>query len=513
MTKEEIYLSQNHPVFYNAAKHHRTHRGNMIDFVNYPYLREIYLDQSGKDIMKSTQSGITEWFINLAITFAAKLGLQMFYVLPTIELVSRFVKNRYDKSISHSEYYRRLLDKPGKSSDAVMLKHVQDGAIAFTGSNSTVGFVEYPGDVLIVDEENQCNMQNLEMAVERLSNSDYRWEYRASQPTVLKYGIHARILESSQALWHTKCDCGHWVQPDFFKHVLEKVGPKDYVIRDKSFEWEDDADINMICDKCGRPVDRFGEGQWVHTFAKKRPGLTISKLFTTKVALREVVQRFDKGLYNDTVMQRVYNADFGLPYTQEGATITAAGLDRCGADYFMPDTFSDAICVLGADVGTVIHVKISSVMPDGKLRALFIGSVKEEQDFYELAQRYRIVCGVIDAMPEMRMSRRICQKLRFMNRCFYGPGKEDRYDEELKTITVNRTAALDNVKESVLAQNVLLPKNAADLPEYYEHMQASTRVLREDEKEYEWVKTGPDHLFHASAYELIAKSLLLRMSA
>ena len=512
MVKEEVFLQQHHPVFYNAAKNHRTHRGNMLDFVNYPYLREIYLDEKGKDVQKSTQSGLTEWLIDLAFTFALR-GLQLFYVLPTIELLSRFVKNRFDKSIAHSEYYQSILARNGKASDAVMLKHIENGAIAFTGSNSTVGFVEFPADVLIVDEENQCNLKNLEMATERLSNSDYRWQYRVSQPSVLKYGIHARILKSSQSLWHVKCECGHWLQPDFFKHVLRRESQDGYVIRDTSYERDSKNDIQLICDKCGRPVDRYANGEWVSTFENKRTGLTISKLFSSKENLRDIVERFDSGLYNSSIMQRVYNADLGLPYTQDGATVTVNGLDRCVADYFMPDYFNDAICVLGADVGSVIHVKISAVSSDGRLRAVYIGSVVEEEDFYELVDRYNIICGVIDAQPEMRMSKRICSKLPYMFRCFYGPGKEDRLDEDLKAVTVNRTAALDNVKESVLAKKILLPKNASDLPDYYEHMQSCTRVLREDEKEYEWVKTGPDHFFHASGYELIAKSLMLRLSA
>ena len=512
LLKEELYLQQHHPVFYNGAKHHRTHRGELLDFVNYPYLREIYLDQGGKDVQKSTQSGLTEWLINLAFVFA-RIGLQIFYVLPTIELLSRFVRNRYDKSIAHSTYYQSIVSRNGKASDAVMLKHIEDGAIAFTGSNSTVGFVEFPADVLIVDEENQCNLKNLEMATERLSASDYRWQYRVSQPSVLKYGIHARILKSSQALWHIKCDCGHWVQPDMFKHVLRQEGPNEFVIRDTAYERDSDEDINLICDKCGRPIHRYSDGEWVHTFPNKRSGLTISKLFSSKESLKEIVDRFDEGLYNSSIMQRVYNADLGLPYTQEGATVTVSSLDRCVADYFMPGRFDEAVCVLGADVGSVIHIKISSMTTDGKLRAVFIGSVKEEEDFYVVVDRFNIVCGVIDALPETRLSRRVCEKLPYMYRCYYGAGKDDRLDEDLKTVTVNRTAALDNVKESILAKKILLPKNAPDIPEYYEHMQSCTRVLREDEKEYEWVKTGPDHLFHASGYELIAKNLILRLSA
>lgn len=512
MTKQEVFLQSKHPVFYNAARNHRTHKNEMLDFVIYPYLRQVYLDENGSDTMKSTQSGFTEWLIALSFALAER-GKQIFYVLPTIELVGRFVKNRFNKSVDHSAYYTSILDNnPPKASDHIHLKHIEDGAIAFVGSNSSAGFTEYPADVLIVDEEDECDQSNLEMSVERLSNSEDRRQFRVSNPTILKYGIHARWLESSQDFWHVKADCGHYVYPDPFKVLLRRVEENEYVIRDNNFEWDSSADIRLNCDKCGKPFDRFGEGHWVRTFQGKRTGRQINKLFSSKVTLREIVQRFDKGLSNDEVMQRVYNADFGLAYTAEGANLTDSSLDRCVDDFLMTNDYHDSACVLGADVGTLIHVKISSILEDGKLRARFIGSVRTEEEFNELFDCYNVIAGVIDAQPERRMSERLCNKHKGLFRCYYGSNKQDNVQLDDKIITVNRTAALDNVKESILTKRILLPKNASNIPEYYEHMTSSTRVLKKDGKEYEWVETGPDHLFHASGYELIAKSLIMRLS-
>lgn len=496
-----------------ASKHHKTHKNEMLDFVTYPYLRHIYLSEAGKDIMKSTQSGITEYLIALAFSLSMR-NKQIFYTLPTIELVGRFVKNRFDKSTEHSNFYKQVLNSGlDKASDAVSLKHIMNGAIAFTGSNSTVGFTEYPADVLIVDEEDECDLRNLEMAVERLSNSDDRREFRVANPTILKYGIHGRWLKSSQSLWNIKADCGHHVQPDPFKHLLRQVDEHEYIIRDESFDWDSGSDIKLICDKCGKPVNRRGPGEWVPTFIGKKEGLQINKLFSTKVTLREVVERFDKGLTNETVMQRSYNGDFGLPYTAEGSNVTTSSLDKCVEDFFMEESYLDSACVTGIDVGTMIHVKISSITNDGKLRARFIGSVQTEEEVDQLFNRFNIIAGVIDANPEQRLSKRLCNKHKGLFRCYYGETKEDKVNLEEKTITVHRTSALDNVKESILLKLILLPKNAEDLPEYYEHMTASTRVYDEKREKYTWVETGPDHLFHASGYELIAKSLLMRLAS
>jgi len=513
LNKAEAFLYKNHPVMWLASKHHKTHKNEMLDFVNYPYLRHIYLDENEKDIMKSTQSGLTEWLIVLAFSLAMN-NKQIFYTLPTIELVNRFVKNRFDKSIEHSNFYEQVLNSGlDKASDAVSLKHIMNGAIAFTGSNSTVGFTEYPADILIVDEEDECDLRNLEMAVERLSNSDDRREFRVANPTILKYGIHGRWLKSSQSLWNIKADCGHRIQPDPFKHLLRQVDEHEYIIRDEKFDWDSGQDINLICHECGKPVHRRGPGEWVPTFKGKKEGLQINKLFSTKVTLREIVERFDKGLTNETVLQRCYNGDFGLPYTAEGSNVTTSSLDKCIEDFFMTESYTDSVCVLGCDVGTMLHVKISSITPEGKLRARFIGAIQTEEEFNGLFKRFNILAGVIDAMPEQRMSKRLVAKHKGLFRCFYGEGKEDIVTMETKTITVHRTSALDNVKESILLKNTLLPKNIADIPEYYDHMTASTRVYDEKKEKYNWVETGPDHFFHASGYEMIAKNLLMRLAS
>ena len=485
----------------------------MLDFVNYPYLRQIYLEECGKDAMKSTQSGLSEWLMCLDFSLAMQ-GKQIFHVLPTDQLVGRFVKNRFDKSVEHSEFYYNIVHEGAKKrSDAMHLKHVQNGAIAFVGSNSTAAFTEFPADILIVDEEDECDQVNIEMAVERLSNSDDRREFRVANPTVLKFGIHARWIESDQSLWHIKAPCGHHIHPHPFKHLLRQTGDTDYEVIDRDFTWESEQDIRLICDVCGKPVPRYGEGEWIPTFKGKRRHHHINKLFSTKLSLREIVERFDKGLANDEVMQRVYNADFGWAYTADGAKVSEEALNRCVRDFALTEFHTDSACVLGADVGTMIHVKISSITAEGELRSRYIGSVQTEKEFEELFARYKIVAGVIDAQPERRMSERLCRKFPGLFRCFYTNfAKSDKVDMTEKTVSVNRTAALDNVKESVVLQEILLPKNAASIPEFYEHMTASTRMQRKEKNEYEWVETGPDHLFHASAYELIAKNMLMQLA-
>lgn len=512
MTKQEIYLYKNHFITWLACKQHRTHKGEMLDFVNYPYLRQIYFDDESKSSMKSTQSGVSEELIVEAIGHALK-GMSIFYVLPTIQLMGRFVQNRYYKSVEHSEFYKRI-SREGETKDAssMSLQHVGKGSIAFVGSNSPKVFTEYPADMVIIDELDQCNAENIEMAWERMSNSNYRREIKVSQPTVDGRGIHAVWLDSCQYKWYIKCDCGHEFHPDFFTHVLRKINESDYVIIDSEYDWQSGRDINLICDKCGRPVDRKKEGRWIERFKGKPSCYHISKLFSTKVSLLEIVERFTAGLHNAYKMQRVYNGDLGLPYTAKGSKLDDIDLDKCVGDFNLDRPSYP--CVMGVDVGSMLHVRINELLPDGRIKAVYIGSVKDPEEVESLYNQYGVKIAVIDANPERRMAEKLCIKLKGMFRCFYGNElKSDNINSDKKAITVDRTSALDNVIERVLSQSLLLPRNASTISEYYDHMKASTRIYDPDinagKGAYRWIESGADHFFHAEAYSLIAKNLLI----
>lgn len=59
-------------------------------------------------------------------------------------------------------------------------------------------------------------------------------------------------------------------------------------------------------------------------------------------------------------------------------------------------------------------------------------------------------------------------------------------------------------------RSIKLPKNIDKDQEFAAHMQAPVRVIKEGAngiKRADWVETGPDHLFHAANYSLLAKKI------
>ncbi|MFO7898245.1 MAG: phage terminase large subunit family protein, partial [Planctomycetota bacterium] len=219
-----------------ALRHHRNTRGRPMTFRRRPYLLPIYLDRSTERVFKkSVQCGISEFLIIDAFESAAR-GLACLYVMPTQEKRDKFVANRVTRAINVSAHYRWLVRSgPGKANSSRM-KHLGDGVISFVGSNAENEFVEFPADLVIVDEVDRCNLNNLPLARDRLAASPHKLIAYASTPTYAEVGI-ARLYDESDAReWHVRCDhCGRRQPLDFFTNVVRQTGTDEYELLDR--EW------------------------------------------------------------------------------------------------------------------------------------------------------------------------------------------------------------------------------------------------------------------------------------
>lgn len=519
MTLSQVdYLQRkNNYMLWLALKHHKTHKNSYLDFTNHSYLKAIYADHAKYIIIaKSTQCGVTEYLILRSICKAIQ-GKSIFYVLPTYQLVTRFVRNRIDKTINNTDYYLRL-EKAAKEidehrrSESMTLKDIGNGAIAYVGSNSTAGFTEFPADEVIIDELDECDQKNIEMAWERLSHSDERTQIKVANPTIEGFGINKEFIETNQMEWHIKHDCNKWISFDWFKQAVEEVQEGTYIIRDKEWEWNSNRDIYLICQHCGKSMNRKQEGLWIPKYKDKlKHGYGISKLFSGTVNIVEIMERFNKGLRDDTVLQRVYNADLGKAFTARGAKIIIDMLNQCCGN-LRNGTHQNAFGLCGIDVGNVLNIVIGYLMPSGQL--LVSNIIELPVDINELIRilnEYKIFITVIDALPEKNFVNQLKLKYKNVFSCYYAETKKEPVDES-RNIIIDRTATLDTVKESLMTKNIILPSNAASIPNFYNQMTSSTRIFDSKRNKgngaYVWVETGPDHYFHAMNLFIQARRLI-----
>jgi len=510
------YLEKHEFPLWIALNHHKTHTNKQMTLQNHYYLKDVLTDKSRQRVYKkSTQGGVSECLIVISWS-AAMHGRVVFYVLPTHQLMERFVSNRFEKSMMYSPYYReqrsagRSKDLGKAMLDNRALKDIGQGVINFAGSGSEVPFTEIPADWFIVDEADKCDSKTLEMGRERLGHSDDPHEIYVGNPTFVGSFLDQKYEESTKSRWNVHADCGHWIQIDFFKHVVDRVDESLFVIRDKEFDIDSGRDVRPICDVCGKPFDRFGIGEYVAERKSHISGKHFSRMVSGTGTLFELVNNFDKGLSNDIKMQRFYNSDLGESFTSEGSKITAQSLDELVCDYVMPES-SKGPCVAGIDVGSVLHVHICEVLNDGNLKTVFLGEVEGGyEEIIALFRVYHVSFFVIDSMPETRLSRKLVHNWRGCDCNVNATTKEFSFNKETMTVSQIRTSFLDNVKEHVLLKKFMLPKNIRSFPNYYDQMTSSVRVYDEDKERFNWEHgTLADHYMFATGYMLLAKRLFM----
>lgn len=521
----ELELKKEAPALYWALKYHINSRGERMAFNKVPYLLSLYVaikNDHNQVVEKSVQCGLSELYIIQSHLEAAN-GLTVMYVLPKYELRNRFVNNRIYKLHRKSAKYAELIRSNSSSGiHRTSMIHFGKGTLIYVGSNVESEFIEVPIDSAFIDEKDRCNLSNLELLPDRYSASPYRFQREISNPTVEGFGIDERFLKSSQGLWNIKCPhCGKWFVPDFFNNVVKQIGPRQYVPRDTSVDLENELqEIRLICE-CGKPVDRFLDGEYVHKYQNKEyRGYRISKIFNKFVSLRKMYDKWVDAQGNEIKTQVFYNSDLGLPYTSKGAKITREDLNRLKKNYEINFEQYTHPRILGVDIGSDLNyvlrelVKIDGVI---YLRLLKVGTVPTfELLCSEIIDQYRPKAIVVDANPEIHKVQDL--------KSAYSNVYSSKFQEGKLTIDINktdrivnmdRTALLDSVKANVDKELYINPVDAEflDNGDYYAQLCASTRILEVDDEKpdkarFVWVHTQPDHYFLAEGYCLQALSLV-----
>lgn len=523
--KQRIYVSKLQKLayinkkLYWAKKYHRSTRNERMTFEKAPFLISVYeaLEHCRRlCVIKSVQSFISEAMIVSHLEEASR-GLSILYVLPKGEARNTFVQNRINRIIQRVPFYRSMINSivQDAKADSVHIKVFGKGVIKYVDSNSQSNFVEFPADAVYLDEKDQMNQVNIEMAPDRLTASPWRLEREVANPSVEDFGIDARWKESSQGVWHIKCDsCGEWQHPNWFEHVVRETGDRQYEVRDKGWRSGEKQEPDIYCRKCEKPLHRFAYGEYVHSFPKKDwKGLHINKLFgSPQTTVDELVRKFMRALSNDTRLQIFFNSDLGLPYSSAQSRIGESDLNACMvSDYYEPKSNESGIVVMGIDVGTLLNViirKITVVGGEERKQLMYAGAVKKKEEIVALIKRYGVKLAVIDALPETRLVESLQEIIPFMYKCFFGKSKNPQLDKKTKTLTVNRTTIIDEVKENVDDRSYANFANMRDNKDYYEHMQSNTRVYDSSSNEFNWVQsTKADHYLLAEVYCLLGLKL------
>jgi len=515
-----------------AIDHHLNTRGEKLNFTHYPHIRELY-ETVARDIVLqgSVQSLKSEWAI-VDHFAAAYTGISIFFVVPKYETRTTYVQNRVNKCVENVPEYKKIIGVG--FFDSVALKSFGKGTIKYTGSNVLADFREYPADMIIIDEVDECNQDNIEYALDRLRASPYQFKRYIGNPKFEGKGINHYFKMSDQREWTIPCkECGQYTEIDWFETVVKEILDRegnvvDYRLRDT--EWHEGCgrDVFMICPLCGGELHRGSfNGKWI----VKQPenavtGYHISMMCSLINSISGMWNRFQKAANDPARMQQFYNSDLGLPYSAVGNRVTESILDNCVGDYNLvtkPDCAHIADdehvgpCSMGIDVGGNFDVRVSYIEARGRRKLVYIGKVKNIDELHSIIERYNVEKCVVDSMPESVLVQEFqeeaaCDVWLCSYRKSEGTDRRMNYDSNHRMITVDRTEALDRSFAQLRKGFNILPKNYGAVLDgaYLSEMCMPVRKISSDDKGRqfcEWTR-GKDHQRHCDTYDMLAAIMI-----
>jgi len=532
-------LANEFPLLGQAILHHTNTRGEPMSFRDFPYLIPLYdklYSSKGADIRKGVQTGLSELLICLSLYQAGWEGKIVAYILPTFSIRDRFVNQRINKVILSNDVYKSHLPSTyGTGNNRT--KRFGSGSLLFLGSNTTVDFVEFSADTMIVDEFDQCDPDNLAKAKDRIRASRDPRMFRIGNPTLPNIGICQLFDKTNQHHWFTPCpNCNHWQCLDWEKHVVIKNDRDEYEPRDpnaKAILQNTHIDnlkyeIMPVCEKCNQVFERQAVGDWVPLYPEiERDGFTISRLDVLNQSLTDLYKEWMDAQGDTSRLSTFYTSVLGKGFEFSGSRITAEMISNCSTGKHLDyggEIYEDELISMGVDVGSVLNVVISkqkiNEQGDTIRESILIIAVKFFEEIKDLAIRFDVNTLVIDSMPETRK----CQELRdwglenginvWLCRFYPTPRiASQKYGRKLdwrkRIVTVDRTQIMDTTFDEYKTNERIIPIDSNTILGFYAQMKAPVRIIDQNKSRIIWHEgNAPDHFRFADVYDRIAFDML-----
>src|SRR5512139_1989749 len=184
--------------------------GKPFSFHRHEYLKEPYQDNHSFQVeMKAAQMGLTSKAMLKVVYKARFQGYRgILYLFPSRSDVTDFSKGRIDPLIQENP------DTIGvwiKETDSANIKRIWNCFLYLRGMKSRSSLKSVPADFIIFDELDEAPVNMVDMAIERMSHSEYKEVYKLSNPTLPDYGIDKAFQETDQRYWLLKCPaCGEF---------------------------------------------------------------------------------------------------------------------------------------------------------------------------------------------------------------------------------------------------------------------------------------------------------------
>lgn len=482
---------------------------------------------------KSSQMAFTEVCMNRAFYANDILGETVLYILPSQDSASDFSNGRFEPALEASAHLRNLYSDVKN----VGLKRAGGASLYIRGANSRTGLKSIPAAKLFADETDEMDTTKLVLAFERMAGQDNAQCFLISTPSYDNCGINYFFKDSTQDHFFFRCPhCSKFIEMVFnlkdekaSSLVITCDDPTNKLILESFYKCTECQGVLSHDDKIS--YLNLDNSQWVAKHSDRvMRGFHINQFNSHAKAASpsNMAITFLRSLASPEEETEFYNNKLGLTHAVSGAKITDEQLTECVGTHTMMETSSgNHIVTMGIDPGHNKHYyEICEYIIDGqseirdinlmsKARMIKCGFTDSFDYFEQLFVQYNVTFAVIDAQPQVTLSKRFCQK--FQGRalmCYYTTGLTSRKDIRFSendnddyNLTVDRTLWLDVSLGRFKSKRLQLPRDTPT--EYKNHMKTLVRAYKKDKQGnpigmYVKGEKEHDHYAHARNYCEIA---------
>ena len=179
--------------------------GKDIEFHFHRYLRDIYSDNSKYlCCLKAGQIGFSTMAILKTIWLSRNYGMNIGYILPTVEMVQKFVGSKVNGIATQNPIISTWM----KDKDSITLKQIDKNYIHYLGAMTERSAIMLSLDMLVADEYDKAPQEILETYDSRLQHSTFGYKWIFSNPTHPDFGVDRFWNMSDKKMWHIKHSCG-----------------------------------------------------------------------------------------------------------------------------------------------------------------------------------------------------------------------------------------------------------------------------------------------------------------
>jgi len=420
------------------------------------------------------------------IWLAQMFKMDVGYVLPTYEMVQKFVGSKVNRMAQQSPYISSLM----RDKDSITQKQIGESFIHYLGAQTDTAPIMLSLDMIVADEYDKAPQNILETYDSRLLHSKYGYKWLFSNPTSPDFGVDKFWRMSDQKIWHVNHSCG------------EKV-----LFDESCIDYE--AKI-FRCPKCKKEItdEERHMGEWVKTAKGEWSGYWIPLWINPLKNAKDIAE------YKRTKnAEYFYNFVAGLPYAGSGNKVSAMTLEKCMTPKINDQ---DGRIIIGVDTGLPIHYVLAN--KKGYFHYGTCSNPLTGKDPYDeleaLLKRFNNSIIIADQGGDLIGIRKLQAK--YPGRVYLVWYRADRKTmkviqwgegEEYGKVIVDRNRAIQQFIDEMVDKRVTFNGTEGDWHDYIVHWMNIHREWEYDDsgqvdksRGFVWTRTGPDHWVHATIY-------------